>query len=132
MGVSIGNILTSMNGLFLFKTSAWESPFSAEYFYCIKNSRAGYSCQGYSLTNKFVDKIKIPVLELEKMGCLAHLRSAESCYTAPKTVALYGARVTLPVKTRLWPRHRLEEVPSLSSFHCPAGRETVRVVSVGL
>ena len=47
-------------------------------------------------------------------------------------VALYGARGALPVKTRLAPRHRLEEVPSLSSFHCPAGRETVQVVSVGL
>ena len=53
-------------------------------------------------------------------------------YTAPKIVALYGARGALPVKIRLGPRHRLEEVPSLSSFHCPAGRETVRVVSVGL
>ena len=53
-------------------------------------------------------------------------------YTAPKIVALYGARGALPVKTRLWPRHRLEEVPSLSSFHCPAGKETVQAVSVGL
>ena len=60
-------------------------------------------------------------------------RSAfKSYHTAPKIVALYGARGALPVKTRLGPRHRLEEVPSLSSFHCPAGRETVRVVSVGL
>ena len=56
----------------------------------------------------------------------------EGVYTAPKIVALYGARGALPVKMRLWPRHRLEEVPSLSSFHCPAGRETVQVVSVGL
>lgn len=76
--------------------------------------------------------IKIPMLELEKMECLAHLRSAESCYTPPKMVALYGARVVLFAKMRLAPRHRLEEVPSLSSFHCPAGRETVQVVSVGL
>ena len=76
--------------------------------------------------------IKIPMPELEKMGCLAHLCSAESCYTPPKMVALYGARVVLFVKMRLAPRHRLEEVPSLSSFHCPAGRETVWVVSVGL
>ena len=53
-------------------------------------------------------------------------------YTAPKIVALYGARVVLFVKTRLAPRHRLEEVPSLSSFHCPAGSETVQAVSVGL
>ena len=53
-------------------------------------------------------------------------------YTAPKMVALYGARAVLFAKTRLWPRHRLEEVPSLSSFHCPAGRGTVQAVSVGL
>ena len=59
-------------------------------------------------------------------------RAFKSSYTEPKTVALYGARGALPVKTRLWPRHRLEEVPSLSNFHCPAGRETVQVVSVGL
>ena len=60
-------------------------------------------------------------------------RSAfKSSHTAPKIVALYGARGALPVKMRLCPRHRLEEVPSLSSFHCPAGRETVQVVSVGL
>ena len=60
-------------------------------------------------------------------------RSAfKSFYTAPKIVALYGARGASPVKIRLGPRHRLEEVPSLSSFHCPAGRETVQVVSVGL
>ena len=59
-------------------------------------------------------------------------RAFKSFYTAPKMVALYGARVVLFAKTRLWPRHRLEEVPSLSSFHCPAGRETVQVVSVGL
>ena len=59
-------------------------------------------------------------------------RAFKSPYTAPKIVALYGARVALPVKTRLWPRHRLEEVPSLSSFHCPAGRGTVQAVSVGL
>ena len=59
-------------------------------------------------------------------------RAFKSSYTAPKMVALYGARVVLFAKTRLGPRHRLEEVPSLSSFHCPAGRETVQVVSVGL
>ena len=59
-------------------------------------------------------------------------RAFKSFYTAPKIVALYGARGALPVKMRLGPRHRLEEVPSLSSFHCPAGRETVQAVSVGL
>ena len=59
-------------------------------------------------------------------------RAFKSSYTAPKIVALYGARGALPVKMRLGPRHRLEEVPSLSSFHCPAGRETVQAVSVGL
>ena len=59
-------------------------------------------------------------------------RAVKSSYTAPKIVALYGARVVLFVKTRLAPRHRLDDVPSLSSFHCPAGRETVQVVSVGL
>ena len=60
-------------------------------------------------------------------------RSAfKSSYTAPKIVALYGARVVLFAKMRLGPRHRLEEVPSLSSFHCPAGRGTVQAVSVGL
>ncbi len=47
-------------------------------------------------------------------------------------VALYGARVVLFAKMRLGPRHRLEEVPLLSSFHCPAGRGTVQAVSVGL
>ena len=59
-------------------------------------------------------------------------RAFKSSYTAPKTVALYGARAASLVKMRLGPRHRLEEVPSLSSFHCPAGRETVQAVSVGL
>lgn len=70
------------------------------------------------------------------MGVSENLKRSGSHFklfhTAPKIVVLYGARMVLFVKTRLGPRHRLEEVPSLSSFHCPAGRETVRVVSVGL
>ena len=47
-------------------------------------------------------------------------------------VALTGASTAWPCTTRLLPRHRLEEMPSLSSFHCPAGSETVQAVSVGL
>ena len=70
------------------------------------------------------------------MGVSENLKRSGSHFklfhTAPKIVVLYGARAALPVKMRLWPRHRLEEVPSLSSFHCPAGRETVQAVSVGL
>ena len=53
-------------------------------------------------------------------------------YTCPNTVALRGRRTVWPVQMRLLPRHRLEEMPSLSSFQLPPGRVTTCAVSVGL
>ena len=47
-------------------------------------------------------------------------------------VALTGASTAWPCTTRLLPRHRLDEVPSLSSFQFPLGSQTRCSSSVGL
>ena len=53
-------------------------------------------------------------------------------YINPKMVALIGISTASCSYTLAGPRHRLDDVPSLSSCHRPPGRGTVRLVSVGL
>ena len=53
-------------------------------------------------------------------------------YTSPKIVALTGASTASPLRMRLSPRHRLDEVPSLSSFQRPPGSQMCCSCSVGL
>ena len=74
------------------------------------------------------------MLDMTSPAVSHHLRSlTESKLLTSRRVGkevYYRASDT--VQMRLLPRHRLEEIPSLSSFQLPPGRVTTCAVSVGL